>query len=175
MSDNTNNENEQQNNQPVFDIIRIYSKDCSLETPNIPNIFAKPWKPSIKVDFDAKPKMIAEGNYEVDLRITVTCKLGEENEEQEVAFICEVHQAGMFLVNNVDQPTLDYLLGGVAPNILFPYAREHISSLVNRASFPALNLRPINFEGMYRARQAELAAQSAQQQAEPAKEEAPQA
>jgi len=154
MSDNENKQ-EQQNNQPMFDIIRMYSKDCSLETPNVPQIFTKEWKPEIKVDFDAKPQKIADSNYEVDLRVTVTCKIGED-----VAFICEVHQAGMFLINNFDDATMQYLLGGVAPNILFPYAREHIASLVNRATFPPLNLRPINFEAMYRAHQAHMAAKN---------------
>ncbi len=152
MSDNATS----QQNQPAFDILRLYSKDCSLETPNIPQIFSKEWKPEIKIDFEAKPMKLNDETYEVDLRVTATCKLGEE-----VAFICEVHQAGLFLIKNVDEATLDYLLSGVAPNILFPYAREHISTLVNKATFPPLTLRPINFEAMYRSRQQEAAAAAA--------------
>ena len=140
MSDNATS----QQNQPA------------LETPNIPQIFSKEWKPEIKIDFEAKPMKLNEETYEVDLRVTATCKLGEE-----VAFICEVHQAGLFLIKNVDEATLDYLLSGVAPNILFPYAREHISTLVNKATFPPLTLRPINFEAMYRSRQQEAAAAAA--------------
>src|SRR5574344_1120439 len=155
MSDNAN----EQQNQPVFEPIRIYAKDCSLETPNVPQIFNKEWKPEIKVDFDAKPVKLTEGNYEVDLRVNVTCKIAEET-----AFICEVHQAGIFMIAGVDEPTLQYLLCAVAPNILFPYAREHVSSLINRASFPPFTLRPMNFEAMYRARQAELAAEAAKNQ-----------
>lgn len=169
MSDNS----QQQSNQPAFDIVRLYAKDCSLETPNVPTIFTKEWKPEIKVDFDAKPTKVTDESYEVDLRVTVTCKIGEE-----VAFICEVHQAGIFLIKNIDQETMDYLLAGVAPNMLFPYAREHISSLVNRGTFPQLNLQPINFEAMYRARK-DQAAQEAAKNSDVAngasKDEAPQA
>ena len=106
--------------------------------------------------------------------ISVQCpsvKLGEE-----VAFICEVHQAGIFLVRNIDDATKDFLLSGVAPNILFPYAREHISSLVNRGTFPPLNLQPINFEAMYRAQQAQKAQQAQSDVANgAASNEAPQA
>ena len=90
MSDNANAQN-QNTDQPAFDIVRIYAKDCSLETPNVPGVFTKEWKPEIKIDFDAKTQNIAEDNYEVDLRVTVTCTL-----DKETAFICEVHQAGIF-------------------------------------------------------------------------------
>ncbi len=166
MSDNATS----QQNQPAFEILRLYSKDCSLETPNIPQIFAKEWKPEIKIDFEAKPQKLNDDTFEVDLRVTATCKLGEE-----VAFICEVHQAGLFLIKNVDEATLDYLLSGVAPNILFPYAREHISTLVNKASFPPLLLRPINFEAMYRARQQEAAAKADAANGAEKEEQAPQA
>lgn len=155
------NSEPQQAPQPQFEILRVYAKDCSLETPNTPAIFREVWKPQINVEFDAKPTNLGDDQFEIDLRVTVTCKVGEKT-----AFIAEVHQGGLFLVKNVSEEAAHYLLGAVAPNILFPYAREHISSLVNRATFPALNLRPLNFEAIYRARQAEAAAKAAQAQKE---------
>ena len=151
------NSEPQQSQQPEFEILRVYAKDCSLETPNTPAIFREAWKPQINVEFDAKPTSLGGDQFEIDLRVTVTCKVGEKT-----AFIAEVHQGGLFLVKNVSEEAAHYLLGAVAPNILFPYAREHIASLVNRATFPALNLRPLNFEAIYRARQAEAAAKAAQ-------------
>lgn len=147
MNQQNDAEQQAQNNQPVFDIVRVYAKDCSLETPNIPEIFQIQWKPKINVDFDAKPKAVSEDLYEVDLRVTVTC-----HNDDKVAFICEVHQAGLFIIRNVAPEAREFLLSGTAPNLLFPYAREHIASLVNRATFPPLNLRPLNFEALYRAR-----------------------
>ncbi len=165
MSDTQNQNNDQnqaqnqaQSNQPIFDILRIYSKDCSLETPNVPQIFLKVGtvKPEMSLDFNVETKEIGPDNYEVDLRLTATCKL-----EDQVAFICEVHQAGAFIVKNFDDATKRYVLEGVAPNVLFPYAREHISNLTTRSTFPPLNLNPINFEGIYRARMAEAEKQAA--------------
>ncbi|MCR5536449.1 MAG: protein-export chaperone SecB [Succinivibrio sp.] len=148
------NTNEIPNDQPFFDIIRIYAKDCSLETPCTPKVFLQPLKPSVNIEFDTKTQPIADDQYEVDLRVTATCK-SELDGKEEVVYICEVHQAGAFIIKNMDEESMEYLLAGLAPNILFPYAREHISALVNRATFPALNLRPINFEALYRARKAE--------------------
>ena len=46
------------------------------------------------------------------------------------------------------------MLGIGCPNILFPYVRETISDLVNRAGFPPVILSPINFEALYAQRQA---------------------
>ena len=33
--------------------------------------------------------------------------------------------------------------------MLFPYARELVSNLVNRGTFPALNLSPVNFDALF--------------------------
>ena len=41
---------EEQNNQAAnsaFEILRIYNKDISLETPNAPEIFRNEWKPEV--------------------------------------------------------------------------------------------------------------------------------
>lgn len=35
------------------------------------------------------------------------------------------------------------------PKYAFPYARELISNLVNRGTFPALNLSPVNFDALF--------------------------
>ncbi len=147
-------EQNQEQLQPQFDIVRVYSKDSSLETPNSPAIFQKEWKPQLKIEFDSNTKTLENDQYEVSLRVTATCTI-----EDTTAFICEVNQAAIFIVKNVPADTLEYLLGATAPNILFPYAREHISNLVSRATFPQLNLAPLNFEAIYRAKKAQEAEQ----------------
>lgn len=163
MSDQVNNNatNQKTEQQAQFDIIRIYSKDLSLETPNSPAIFQEEWNPELKVEFDARPTRIDETKFEVCLRVTVTCQ-----SKDKVAFICEVNQAGIFFIQNLPADAIEYLLGATAPNILFPYARETISNLVTRASFPQLNIAPINFEAIFRARKAQLAQEQAKAKAE---------
>ena len=76
MSDNA--QNAQNAAAPIFDIVRVYTKDCSMETPNVPAIFAEEWKPDLKLDFECKTDKLQEENFEVDLRVTVTCKCGEK-------------------------------------------------------------------------------------------------
>lgn len=148
MSETATEQDQEQ--RPLFDLIRVYAKDSSLETPHSPTVFQSQWKPELQVKFDTKTMKIADDQFEVTLRITVTC-----NNEGKTAFICEVTQAGVFLLRNIGGDVGEFLLGGTAPNILFPYAREFISSLVSRATFPQLNLAPINFEALFRARKAQ--------------------
>ena len=76
--------------------------------------------------------------------IPVTVKTGEE-----VAFIAEVQQAGIFLIKGLEAAAMSHTLGAFCPNILFPYAREALDSLVTRGSFPALMLAPVNFDALY--------------------------
>lgn len=172
MTDTTNNENTQnaqtQAPHPQFELLRIYAKDSSIETSNSPACFTQPWKPELKVEFDSKITKLGEEAHEVALRLTVTC-----NSNGATAFICEVNQAATFLTRAIPENALEFLLNVSAPTIIFPYAREFISNLVNRATFPPLNLSPINFEAVYRARKQHQAKQAEQQNA--ANEEKPQA
>ena len=56
------------------------------------------------------------------------------------------------------------MLGAFCPNILYPYAREAISSLVRKGGFPQLELAPINFDALYAQKVQEMQAQVAQEQ-----------
>lgn len=137
----------QQGQAPQFNIQRIYTKDISFESPNAPAIFQKEWKPEIKLDIDTSTNKMADDVYEVVLSVTVTASMGEET-----AFLCEVEQAGIFSVG-ADMPDQSkaHLMGSYCPNMLFPYARETISNLVNRGTFPPLNLAPVNFDAIFAA------------------------
>jgi preprotein translocase subunit SecB len=140
------NENAVNNEQqgPAFNIQRIYTKDISFETPNSPEIFQKEWKPEVKLDLDTRSKKLSDDVYEVVLSLTVTAKLGEET-----AFLAEVQQAGIFSISGLEENQMAHSVGSYCPNILFPYAREAIASLVSRGTFPQLNLAPVNFDALF--------------------------
>ncbi|MDA6067582.1 protein-export chaperone SecB [Idiomarina abyssalis] len=151
-------ENQQQ--QPQFAIQRIYAKDISFETPSSPAIFRKEWKPELKLDLNVKHEKIEDGVYEVVLTLTATNKV-----EDDVAFLCEVHQAGIFTIGDeIQEGQLAHMLGSFCPNILFPYARECVSNLVNRATFPQLNLAPVNFDAIFQRHMQQQAEQAQSQQ-----------
>ncbi|HAD48044.1 MAG: protein-export chaperone SecB [Idiomarina sp.] len=152
-------QNEQQS-QVQFAIQRIFTKDVSFEAPNSPAIFRKEWKPDLKLDLNVKHEKIEDRVYEVVLTLTATNKV-----EDEVAFLCEVHQAGIFTIGEeVQEGQLAHMLGSFCPNILFPYARECVASLVNRATFPQLNLAPVNFDAIFARHMQQQAEQAGQTQ-----------
>lgn len=151
--------------QPQFAIQRIFIKDVSFEAPNAPEIFRKEWKPELNVDMNVSNKKLDEGVYEVTLTLTAKNTVGEET-----AFLCEVAQAGIFTVaEDIPEPNKAHTLGAFCPNILFPYAREAISSLVSRGTFPQLNLAPVNFDAVFTQH---MQQQQAQQQAGEQKQDA---
>jgi preprotein translocase subunit SecB len=41
------------------------------------------------------------------------------------------------------------ILGSYCPNLLFPYARQVISSMVLEGGFPPFLLQPINFDALF--------------------------
>ncbi|MGY8871418.1 MAG: protein-export chaperone SecB [Pseudomonadales bacterium] len=140
---------------PQFSIQRVYVKDASLETPNSPQIFTKKWQPEINLEMNTKTTPLSEEHFEVVLTLTVTVK-----NEEDTAFLVEVQQGGIFQVSGMNEQEVSHTLGAFCPNLLFPYARETIDTLVTKASFPPLMLAPVNFDALY--------AQQMQQKAAPA-------
>jgi len=135
---------EPQGEQVEFNIQRVYVKDISFECPTSPTIFKKEWAPAVSMDIDTKSHKLEDNVFEVVLTLTTTAKVGEE-----VAFLCEVQQAGIFSVGNLEGEQMAHCLNAFCPNILFPYARETVSSLVTRGTFPQLNLAPVNFDALF--------------------------
>ncbi|MGK9066956.1 protein-export chaperone SecB [Stutzerimonas chloritidismutans] len=134
----------QQEQGAQFSLQRIYVRDLSFEAPKSPEIFRQEWSPSVSLDLNTKQKPLEGDFHEVVLTLSVTVKTGEE-----VAFIAEVQQAGIFLIKGLEAQAMSHTLGAFCPNILFPYARETLDSLVTRGSFPALMLAPVNFDALY--------------------------
>ena len=147
--------------QPQIMIQRVYLKDLSFESPNAPQSFTAEWKPEIGVDLNSQARQLNETSFEVVLRITITAKA-----EDKTVYLTEVQQAGLFHIANVPQESMGQVLGAFCPNILFPYAREVIDNLVQKGSFPALMLAPVNFDALYAQSMAQQAAEAAKVAAE---------
>ena len=127
-----------------FAIQRIYTKDISFESPNAPQVFISEWEPKINVDLSTEIQALSEDTIQVVLTVNVVAK-----HEDKTAFLVEVQQAGIFLAKGFNDEELGPLMGIGAPNALYPYAREVVSDLITRGSFPQFTLQPVNFEQMY--------------------------
>ena len=127
-----------------FAIQRIYTKDISFESPNAPQVFISEWEPKINVDLSTEIQALSQDTIQVVLTVNVVAK-----HEDKTAFLVEVQQAGIFLAKGFSEEELGPLMGIGAPNVLYPYAREVVSDLITRGSFPQFTLQPVNFEQMY--------------------------
>ena len=128
---------------------KIYVKDASIEVPGAPGVFARQLKPNVDVQVGTAISNAGNNagveNYQVVLTVTVTAKI-----EEDVAFLAEVQQAGLFSLRGItDQNERSAILGGYCPGVLFPFAREFIATSVGHAGFPPVLLQPINFEALY--------------------------
>lgn len=130
--------------QVEFTIQKLYLKDVSFEAPGSPDVFLKEWKPETNIQLNTESRTLNEGVHEVVLTATITTK-----SQDQTAYLVEIKQAGVFSAKGFEQERLGQLLGSYCPNLLFPYLREAVSSLVVKGGFPDLPLAPINFEALY--------------------------
>ena len=148
---------EEQQAQRQFLVQRIYTKDISFEAPNTPQLFQENWSPEINVGLGSEVTKVNEELLELVLKVSVEAK-----HEDKTVFLVEVQQAGLFAIQGFNEQEADALMGVAAPNVLFPYAREVVSDLVTRGSFPQFVLQPVNFEAIYAQQRQAKAAQAAE-------------
>src|SRR5262245_3884270 len=130
---------------PEIALERFYLKDLSFESPRSPEVFREAWQPSMNVDINTKTQALGEDLYEVVLTVTANAK----SPQGKTALIVEIQQAGIFRVKGLEGPRLQRVLATFCPNLLFPYVRETLDSVVVKGTFPAIMLAPVNFDALY--------------------------
>ena len=142
----------EQDQEPVFQIQRMYLKDLSLEQPNSPHILLEQQQPQVDISLAMAAGTISDGIYEVTVMATVTTKVGDK-----VLFLVEAKQAGIFEIRNIAQEQMQGILGMVCPQMIYPYLRAIVSDICTRAGFPPIMLTEVNFQAMFEAMQAQAA------------------
>ena len=140
-------------NAPVFQIQRMYLKDLSLEQPNAPAILLEQAQPQVDIKLSLAAEPVADGLFEVSVTATVTTTVAEKT-----LFLIEAKQAGIFEIRNLPQDQLEGILAIVCPQMIYPYLRAIVSDVCTRAGFPPVMLTEVNFQAMFEAQQAQLAA-----------------
>ena len=146
----------EQDQEPVFQIQRMYLKDLSLEQPNSPHILLEQQQPQVDINLAMAAGGISDGIFEVTVTATVTTKVADK-----VLFLVEAKQAGIFEIRNIPQEQMQGILGMVCPQMIYPYLRAIVSDICTRAGFPPIMLTEVNFQAMFEARQQAQAEQPA--------------
>ncbi|MGZ5181647.1 MAG: protein-export chaperone SecB [Ramlibacter sp.] len=134
---------------PVFQIQRVYLKEASLEQPNSPAILLEQEQPSVDIQLGVEAAQVADGMYEVCVTATVTTKIKDKT-----MFLVEAKQGGIFEIRNLPEEQMGPVMGIAGPQIVYPYLRGNVADLITRAGFPTVHLAEINFQAMYEQQQA---------------------
>ena len=138
-------ENEQTAVDKQLAIQKIYVKDFSFESPHTPQVFAKnDWSPKTDLNLRSSHTAGSDNSHEVVLTVSIEAKEGDQT-----IFLVELQQAGLFHINGYTADEFKALVGSFCPNILFPYAREAVATMVSKGGFPEFILQPINFDALY--------------------------
>ena len=139
---------------PQLNVLVQYVKDLSFENPNAPvSLGPQDKPPTIDIQINVSASNIGENDYEIALSIE-----GKALNGTSLVFGFELTYGGVFRIQNVDQDNMHPLIMIECPRLLFPFAREIISTATRNGGFPPLMLDPVDFVGLYRqnmARQAE--------------------
>ena len=129
-----------------IDNVTQYIKDLSFESPRSPqSILQGTEEPHGELNVQVKVRKMGGDNYEVILQFQV-----ESTKEGEVAFLIELHYAGVFKVTGFPRDELQPTLMIECPRILYPFARRVIADVVRDGGFPQLMLGPIDFVQLYK-------------------------
>jgi preprotein translocase subunit SecB len=104
-------------------------------------------QPLIDMGVEVKSRPAGEPServYEVDLRIHVEAKRGEET-----MFIADLLYAGLFEFQNVRDEDVEPLLWIECPRLLFPFSRQMLADITREGGYPPLLINPIDFTPLY--------------------------
>ncbi len=135
----------------------IFLKDASYEAKSPQELEQGEGQPDMNLNLSQRTNKLEENRYEVILSVTVTAKQGEQT-----AFLCEVQYGGIFQFAGFSEEQMPYVVNVLCPNVLYPYNRAQISSMVAAGGYFMPPMQPINFESIFRQRMAEAQAQSDQ-------------
>ncbi len=134
---------------PQMRVLAQYVKDFSFENPMAAAAArASETQPLIDMGVEVKSRPVGvEGDaFEVDLRIKVDAKRGEEP-----LFLVDLVYSGLFQMMNVRPEEMEPLLWIECPRLLFPFARHLLAEITREGGYPPLLVNPIDFTPLYYA------------------------
>jgi preprotein translocase subunit SecB len=137
---------------PSLTVLAQYVKDLSFENPNAPRSLGPPDQPpEIQIQVNVNARQLAETDFEAELVLE-----GSAVSAGATFFKFELKYAGVFRIRNVPEQEMHALVMIECPRIVFPFARQIVAEAVRNGGFPPLLIDPIDFQGLYRQRVAEL-------------------
>ncbi len=128
-----------------INVLAQYTKHLSFENPNAPRSLQPSQQPAINLQINVNSKALSETDFEIELMVE-----GKADAAGTVLFTFELVYAGIFRLTNVPKEAGQAVMMIECPRLLFPYAREIVSSAVRNGGFPPLMIDPVDFVSLYR-------------------------
>ena len=119
-------------------IERIYLSELEFKPKDMRQLLELKWRPKVNISLASNYDELEDFCYEVRLQATLDVSIAADD----VVHI-KVVQAGVFKIE--ETPAINQILAVECPNILFPYIRETLDSVMVKASLPPFALAPVNF------------------------------
>jgi len=130
---------------PQMNIVGQYIKDLSFENPNSPASLAAGSAPEIAIGINVGAQKQENGTYAVELSINA-----KATREGSLLFNVELVYGGLFNIQNFPENQLHPLVMIECPRLIFPYARQVLSTVTQTGGFPPLLMEPVDFAAIYR-------------------------
>ena len=136
-----------------LEVRRIYAKRSVFDLIGGVETFLLKEQP--KLEFEIKntnSKLKEDNHHEVTLGIKLKLTIADKE-------ICkaEIDQAGIFMLSGFNKEQEQTILNGHCADVLYPYLCNKVAMLTNDASFPAIQLQPLNFSNLYQQKLAQEA------------------
>jgi preprotein translocase subunit SecB len=139
---------------PGIRILAQYVRDLSFENPRAPASLMGEGAPKIELEVELNAQRNDTNQFQLEMKLVVGATRGEET-----AFHVELVYGGVFQIDNVPDEGIEQVLLIECPRFLFPFAREIIAGVTADGGFPPFRMEPLDFMGIYMARQQQLAEQ----------------
>lgn len=131
----------QPQNQVQLKLHKIYVRDASIKSSNVPEIFKARAKTNSFVALKlTKRKLPEPGVYEVIIGATASIQIGSK-----IIAVIHVAQAGIFSVLNATQEQIQGILTKICPEVLMPHLRKQVANMSVIAGFPVVQIKPVKF------------------------------
>lgn len=163
MAKKSDNQKQQQSNDviPHLGVVTQYIKDLSFENPESPDILTATVNgaPDVNIGLDLGVRQVdnapsakeGEKFFEIILKLNLSAKVDDKK-----MFVLDLTYAGVFVLSHIPAEHEEIVLAVQCPSMLFPYARQIVSSTVQNGGFQPLLLDPVDFGLLYAKKVQEL-------------------
>ncbi len=125
-----------------------YVKDLSFENPRAPaSLFNLREAPAMDIGLNLSANKLEGDVVELAMQISVRA-----TSEKSTVFLVDVVYAGLLELKNIPADQQEQAVFIAGAQLIYPFARRVISDVTRDGGFPALQLEPIDFAGMYAER-----------------------